>query len=405
MCTFGSFDFVVEIFFMKKILLPFLLVCIIQVYAQPTYRHRTPRPYPIQPQPIFQPDYQKPTIQIALLLDVSGSMNGLIEQAKAQLWNLVLTTGRLRCGTNAPSVQIALYEYGRPSNSARKGYVRQLTPFTEDLDLVSKLLFNIRIEGGEEYCGRAIYTSLQELNWNSNPAHYKVIFIAGNEDFLQGPVHYSIACNLAQRKGVVVNTIYCGDYWRGVRENWNLHAQCGNGSYTSINHNQRIEEMPTPYDDDIISLNQQLNQTYISYGYRGKSAAMAQFEADQLNRGMSKTAAVKRTMVKAKKYVYKNADWDLVDKANEDASFIDKLDRSQLQESLQGKSKAELKALVDEKSGERARIQKEITEKSKLREQYLKENTPAPTEGNNLQSEIEKLILKQVEPYHFTLEN
>jgi hypothetical protein len=81
------------------------------------------------------------------------------------------------------------------------------------------------------------------------------------------------------------------------------------------------------------------------------------------------------------------------------------LDRSQLQESLQGKSKAELKALVDEKSGERARIQKEITEKSKLREQYLKENTPAPTEGNNLQSEIEKLILKQVEPYHFTLEN
>jgi hypothetical protein len=389
---------------MKKILLPLLLVCFMQAQAQPTYRYRTPRPYPIKPKPIFQPDYQKPTIQIALLLDVSGSMNGLIEQAKAQLWNLVLTTGRLRCGTNAPTVQIALYEYGRPSNSARKGYVRQLTPFTEDLDKISRLLFNIRIEGGEEYCGQAIYSSLQELNWSSNPEHYKVIFIAGNEDFLQGTVHYSIACNLAQRKGVVVNTIYCGDYWRGVRENWNLNAQCGNGSYSSINHNQRIEEMPTPYDDEIITLNQQLNETYISYGHRGKSAAMAQVEADRLNQNMSKSAAVKRTMAKSKKNVYKNTDWDMVDKAGEDADFLNKLDRNQLDPSLQSKSITEIKSLVDEKTKERERIQKEIAAKSRMREQYLTENKTNKTEVNNLQSEMEKIILKQVEPFHFTLE-
>ncbi len=375
-----------------------------QTQAQPTYRHRIPRPYPIEPKPVFQPDYQKPTIQIALLLDVSGSMNGLIEQAKAQLWNLVLTTGRLRCETNAPSVQIALYEYGRPSNSERKGYVRQLTPFTEDLDLISKLLFKIKIEGGEEYCGRAIFTSLQELNWSLNPAHYKAIFIAGNEDFLQGPVHYSLACNLAQRKGVVVNTIYCGDYWSGVRENWNLNTACGNGSYSSINHNQRIEEMPTPYDDEIISLNQQLNQTYIRYGYRGKAAAMAQAEADQLNQSMSKSAAVKRTMAKGKKNVYKNADWDLIDKANEDGNFLNNLDRTQLDETLQKKSNAEIKALVEAKSKERDLIQKEIAEKSKLREQYLAENNQNKTESNNLQSAMEKIILKQAEPFKFKLE-
>mgnify|MGYP003492397680 FL=1 len=29
-----------------------------------------------------------PKIQAAILLDVSGSMDGLIEQAKAQLWNM-----------------------------------------------------------------------------------------------------------------------------------------------------------------------------------------------------------------------------------------------------------------------------------------------------------------------------
>jgi hypothetical protein len=389
---------------MKTTLLSLLLVCFIQADSQPTYRYRTPRPYPNYPKPVIQPSYQQPAIQIALLLDVSGSMNGLIEQAKAQLWNLVLTTGRLRCGTNAPSVQIALYEYGRPSNSARKGFVRQLTPFTEDLDLISRLLFNIRIEGGQEYCGQAIYTSLQELRWSANPEHYKVIFIAGNEDFLQGTLHYSIACKLAERKNVVVNTIYCGDYRQGIRENWNLNAQCGNGSYSSINHNQRIEEMPTPYDDEIISLNQQLNQTYIGYGYRGKSAAMAQTEADRLNQNMSKSAAVKRTMAKSKKNVYKNTDWDMVDKASEDAEFLNKLDRNQLDPSLHNKSTAEIKTLVDEKAKARDRIQNEIAQKSRLREKYLKENRSSTIETNNLQSEMEKIILKQVEPFHFTLE-
>ena len=32
-------------------------------------------------------------IQVAILLDVSGSMEGLIKQAKEQLWNMVTTLG------------------------------------------------------------------------------------------------------------------------------------------------------------------------------------------------------------------------------------------------------------------------------------------------------------------------
>ena len=35
-----------------------------------------------------------PKIQVAILLDVSNSMDGLIEQAKAQLWNMVSVMGR-----------------------------------------------------------------------------------------------------------------------------------------------------------------------------------------------------------------------------------------------------------------------------------------------------------------------
>src|SRR5215217_2249683 len=54
-----------------------------------------------------------PKIQAAILLDVSNSMDGLIEQAKAQLWNMVSVMGKAKCDNMAPQIEIALYEYGR----------------------------------------------------------------------------------------------------------------------------------------------------------------------------------------------------------------------------------------------------------------------------------------------------
>ena len=74
-------------------------------------------------------------IQVAILLDVSGSMDGLIEQAKAQLWNMVNTMGKAKCdGSVSPKIEIALYEYGRTTNDAKAGYVKQINGFINDLD-------------------------------------------------------------------------------------------------------------------------------------------------------------------------------------------------------------------------------------------------------------------------------
>jgi hypothetical protein len=61
-----------------------------------------------------------------------------------------------------------------------------------------------------------------------------VIFISGNEDFLQGNISYTLACTEAKKKGVIVNTIYCGD---GCRNKRALESFGGmwNGSFTNIN--------------------------------------------------------------------------------------------------------------------------------------------------------------------------
>src|SRR5688572_32572151 len=106
-----------------------------------------------------------PKIQVAILLDVSNSMDGLIEQAKAQLWNMVSVLGKATCNDVTPSVEIALYEYGRPSNDVQAGYVKQINSFTSDLDEVSRNLFRLTTNGGSEYCGHVMYTSLTKLDW------------------------------------------------------------------------------------------------------------------------------------------------------------------------------------------------------------------------------------------------
>ncbi len=348
-----------------------------------------------------------PKIQVAILLDVSNSMDGLIEQAKAQLWNMVSTMGKAQCDNATPKIEIALYEYGRSTNNVKEGYVKQINGFTGDLDQVSKNLFGLTTNGGDEFCGHVIFTSMKELNWDNSASSYKVIFIAGNEDFLQGDILYTRACAEAKQKGVTVNTIYCGDRMQGIREHWNLSAECGNGSFTNINQDAKIEDIPTPYDSIIFSLNEKLNGTYIAYGYAGRTNLAKQAEVDQLNTTMSKTAGIKRIAVKGNNKVYKNASWDLVDAYDGDEKSIAKLDMKTLPDSLQKKSKEEIKVIVTEKGRERGLVQKEIEKVNTQREAYIaKEKAKNVLKVNNatMETEVEKIIKVQAKRYNMIIQ-
>ena len=75
-----------------------------------------------------------PRIQVALLLDTSNSMDGLIEQAKGKLWSIVNEFARYRKGDVPPQLEIALFEYGNDGLSRYNDYIRQVAAFTTDLD-------------------------------------------------------------------------------------------------------------------------------------------------------------------------------------------------------------------------------------------------------------------------------
>src|SRR3984885_15967920 len=74
-----------------------------------------------------------PTVQIALLLDTSNSMDGLIAQAKTQLWGVVNEFARAKKHGRTPRLEVALFEYGNNRLSPEVGFVRLVLPFTDDL--------------------------------------------------------------------------------------------------------------------------------------------------------------------------------------------------------------------------------------------------------------------------------
>jgi hypothetical protein len=237
---------------------------------------------------LLEPHVEYPTpnkqfIKVALLLDTSNSMDGLIDQAKAQLWEIVNELSYAKCHTGKPNLEIALYEYGNDRLSGAEGYIRQVLAFSADLDEISKELFSLSTNGGEEYCGQVIQKSLNQLEWGENADDLKLIFIAGNEPFTQGKVNYKDASVNAKEKGITINTIFCGDFNQGISSHWKDGARLTFGDYMAINHNHKTVDVASPYDDTILILNRKLNKTYVAYGQKGKQKVALQTEQDSMD--------------------------------------------------------------------------------------------------------------------------
>ena len=330
------------------------------------------------------------TIQVALLLDTSGSMNGLLEQAKSQLWNILNELARTEMEGEETELQIALYEYGTSRNRAPSNEIRQLSAFTSDMDLISEKLFALSTSGSNEYCGQVIQKSLNELAWNKEKG-LKVIYIAGNESFTQGMVSFKSACEKAVSSDVAVNTIFCGDYDAGISMHWEEGAKAGKGVYLNIDHNQETAYINTPYDDDINDLNIRLNKTYIPYGKQGKEKIQNQSNQDLNARQYASSNVADRAVFKSSK-AYSNTGWDLVDAYKKDKSVL--INANVVADSLQNISMEELEARILEVSEQRSEIQSEIQELDKKRRKYKAENTSI-NDDMSLQQNIIKSIQKQ----------
>jgi len=344
---------------------------------------------------------KKQTIKVALLLDTSNSMDGLINQAKTQLWEIVNELSYAKYGIQKPDLEIALYEYGNDRLESADGYIRQVLSFSNDLDEISEKLFSLTTNGGKEYCGQVITSSLKELQWGKNKNDLRLIFIAGNEPFTQGKINYREAISDAKERDVIINTIYCGDYNTGISGKWKDGADMGGGDYMTINQNKKIVHIVTPYDNEIIILNKKLNKTYIYFGSQGYLRSQKQEVQDENATNMAAPVSVKRAVSKSSRF-YDNSQWDLVDKSKKETVDYSKIERKRLPPALRNKTDKELKEYVEEQKKLRAEITKKINELNKKRRAFIAQKQSESTKKNELENVMIQAIKKQAKAKNYS---
>jgi hypothetical protein len=342
-----------------------IVIGILSILSQPLSAKGRRDHAPVDPSPAQN------KVQIALLLDTSNSMDGLIDQAKTQLWKVVNTFIDARRDGAAPFVEVALYEYGNNSQPVENKYIRLVQPLTRDLDEVSKQMFALKTNGGEEYCGAVIRRSLSDLSWDSNPKTYKAIFIAGNEPFTQGPVDVRRACKDGFAKGIIINSIHCGNRDEGIAGSWHDGAALAGGKFMIIDQDRAVSHIPAPQDERISKLGEELNKTYLGYGKLRQDAAAKQQAVDQsAAENKASGADVQRAVCKAS-VNYSNASWDIVDAVREKNLDVSTLPKDELPDSLRALDVKELHARIEEAAKQRAAIQSEIANLNKEREAFV----------------------------------
>jgi hypothetical protein len=320
-------------------------------------------------------DQPTPIIELALCLDTSNSMDGLIDAAKTKLWTIV---NELATAQPTPKLRVALLSYGNNGYLEETGWVRVESTFTEDLDMISEKLFGLTTWGGTEYVGRVMHTADTQLDWCANPNAMRMLVVAGNETADQDQQYRS--ANVAQAlstRNIVVNAIYCETPGTPVAETWQSVAALGKGYYAAIDQQKGTLYITTPFDEELAKLSGTLNTTYIPYGQRGQWHCQNQMMQDD-NAALMNTATASQRAVSKASAMYQNDHWDLVDACGQKDFDLSAVKTEDLPENMHSMTPGERAAYIEGKRAARAEIQAAIQTLGQQREawrvQYLKDN-------------------------------
>lgn len=342
-------------------------------------------------------------IDLAICLDTSNSMDGLIDSAKQKLWAVVneLATAKPR-----PRLRVALYQYGNDSLSKENGWVQRVCDLTGDLDEIYEKLFALRTNGGTEFVARVTRAAADELKWDTGKNTLRILFVAGNEAATQdGKFKLKDVCAATAGKGIIINTIFCGNEARGRQTGWADVALWADGQYAAIDQNEGTVVISTPYDKKLSELGAKLNETYVAYGPGGGKGSSKQKAQDSNALSLSPAASAERATAKAGG-LYRNAAWDLVDAMKDKKVDLAKVPEAELPENMRKMTPEERKKYVADQAAERGNIQKEIKDLDAKRQAHVKVEMGKRglEEGASFDAALRKAVRMQAESKDFKFE-
>ena len=201
----------------------------------------------------------------------------------------------------------------------------------------------------------------------------------------------------AVRKGLIINTIYCGHTGHGDAASWKEFAKMCDGQYASIDQNRAaVATITTPHDKALAELSAKLSTTYIAYGREGAEKQQNQLRQDANAQTAGVAVEAARAATKAT-VLYCNMSWDLVDRCNRDKAFdVKKLALEELPENMRQMTPEQREAYVKEICDKRETMQKEINELNAKRVQFIAEHMKKnPSQADQAFDEALKKTLRE----------
>lgn len=302
----------------------------------------------------------RPRMEVVFVLDTTGSMSGMIAGAKQKIWAIA---NKLKSARPTPEIRFGLVGY----RDRRDAYVTKVFDLTGNLDEVYTNLYAFEAQGGgdePESVNEALHRAVRDLQWSTDPEVLRVVFLVGDSrphmDY-QDDVKYPETCRLANERGILINTLQCGRL-NGTEQAWREIASLTNGTYGAILQDGGSIKIETPYDQDIIRLNIQLDSTIILYGSKAEQASAAKNKSVLASLSPEATADRSSYLGKGEAGAIMSGRGDLVVEVMNGRESVDKLDEKKLAPELQSMAPAARQELIEQKVAERRKLQAELAE-------------------------------------------
>ena len=340
-------------------------------------------------------------VEVAFVLDTTGSMAGLIDGAKRKIWSIANAIV-----DHYPDAEIRFGLVGY--RDIGDEYVTREYPLTTDIQHIYAKLLAFRADGGgdtPESVNEALDVAVTRLGWSDKNQIKadRILFLVGDApphmDYKQDRKYPEIIAEAVQ-KGIVVNAVQAGSD-PVTRQLWREMAALGRGEYLAIPQDGgRVAVIVTPYDDEIRIIQRKLNLTLIPYGSSarqrdvesraGLAAAAPAPEAADMAAFVSKSRKGEAVIT---------GDGDLVADVGEGRKKLAELPKTELPQSMQNMSAAEQAAYLDAKASERKELARQLEALVARRDAFILEQekaAPPSPSARSFDASVKEALKKQM---------
>jgi hypothetical protein len=334
-------------------------------------------------------------------------MSGLIDTAKEKIWSIATTMAQAE---QAPEIHMGLVAFRDRGDD----YVTRVVDLSTDLDSMYATLMQFQALGGgdgPESVNAALSDAVEKISWSQNSASYRAIFLVGDApphmDYF-GEARYPSIVREAAERGIVVNTIQCGDVQQTVAP-WTEIASLGNGRYMKVGQAGDAFAVTTPFDEELAQLSAELDDTRLFYGSDEDLDALNAKESatETLHELASFAARARRAVFNSTASGVANlfGDKDLVDDIASGEIELDAVPTEQLPATLQALDRDAQEAEIAAIAGRRSELQQKIEQLAGDRAVYIEERVnEAEGADSSLDRQIFDVVREQAAPLGLTYE-